>query len=761
MERQVIYRDRQELLTVDLNNVQAFTSDSLAHMVMDAITNERMYVGFNATMHSATELDIAAGRLWDGQTGKVYAGGAQTQSLFSNLPVQDEKWVAVSLRGQEEELDLQPRDFLINIESAQTEPSMVAMERARTVATHITAGLESPGPQKPEIPTGNTLVAYVRLSTDGIQEIVANENGRLMQLFEVWQGSLANARWITSMTPRLMTLFSDLAALASRLDNIASTGLITQLAADVALLRDKVQLPDNTTAYDADNFLNSDASAPDGTGYYARVLEGVRFPYAGLTEQQLALFNPYETAVVQRASGMILPAYTPIKRLSTGSVRADGLQLSQYQYTERTFHEGVRTYVRTIYSPTETICTNGSHWKTGQYEVVQEVFEGPYTPPPKTSGKIVEDVSNQYFHWPWDQHRVTREQYWWKDWFSVPYTWVESVEHTISGSQVAQTFLVAQNGWLTHISLNFEKVAADGAVHMLLCETDHGLPDPERVLGRTTVEAANLAVGAVDFEFPDPLYLQAGARYAIILVTAGDHTVSLVEGTEYTQGTLFYSTDGDWFQGDLEKDLMMSTWFAQFANPRTVVELSSLSLSEGIAGLHTLAQITTPPATEYWMEYRADGQGDWKRVDQTNEAGLLGLPAMLNLRAVFVGSSDVMPAVGLAGSKLRAFRCGDTFKHISTMRELAAPSAQIQVILLLEGWDETKHACTASLRSGETVYAATAVTDEPVADGSIRRTATFEPNAPDGISEYQIVIEGTTSTALKCFHVAQRMDVAL
>ncbi|GAB7078444.1 hypothetical protein JCM14635_01170 [Megalodesulfovibrio paquesii] len=38
---------------------------------------------------------------------------------------------------------------------------------------------------------------------------------------------------------------------------------------------------------------------------------------------------------------------------------------------------------------------------------------------------------------------------------------------------------------------------------------------------------------------------------------------------------------------------------------------------------------------------------------------------------------------------------------------------------------------------------------------------TFTPNAPAGIASYKIQIEGTTTTPLSCFHVAQRMDVAL
>ncbi len=153
MEKLLIARDRQELQAADLTNIQVYTDDALAHMVMDAITNQRMFVGLGVTMKSATEINVAAGRLWDGTTGKRYAkDAAETLNLFSYLPVTDQRYLNIAVIGQEASTDQEPRDYLIDLTSGQTEPKSVYMTTARTVAIQITAGLESTSPQKPDAP---------------------------------------------------------------------------------------------------------------------------------------------------------------------------------------------------------------------------------------------------------------------------------------------------------------------------------------------------------------------------------------------------------------------------------------------------------------------------------------------------------------------------------------------------------------------------------------------------------------------------------
>ena len=754
MERQVIYRDRQEVQAADFLNTQQFTDESIQHLVLDAITAERMFVGLTVTKPSATEIEIAPGRLWVGDEGKVYRKDqAERISVFSHMPVQDKRWLTVSVIGQEQETEVQPRDFLIDLQSGQTEPSAVAMEMQRLAVSHLTAGLESTDPQQPEPPTGYTVVAKVLLNTSGVESIELAENKRLMRLFEVWQQVKSNTDWITLTDPKIISLISDLARLAKLVKGMAYMDMLTELARDVGLLKDLANLPDNYVSYGADNFLDKEESDHEDTEYYARVEEGIRFPWAGLTQQQPALFNPYATEV-ENFDGLILPAHSDVVRLSLLKNYSGSLAIGQYQYQTQEMRVGTRTRSRVRYGPTREVCTNAENWRNGANSAVGEVFNGPDGP------YKVQDRWGEH-----GGHAWMRVQKYWVDTWSETYTYWVTVDHAIQGSQIAQTFLNGQNGWLKAIDLYFEKVAADGIVYLHLCETDLGLPNPKRCLGSTSLTAGDLKKRptATKFEFEQPIYLEAGKRYAILVTTAGDHEVATVQGTEYTHGTLFHSTDGEYHQGDLTKDLMMRHWYAKFKNPRTTVELSTISLAEGIADLDLLAEAIVPESSELIIEYRKEGSGAWYALIPETADQLLGLPAMLHLRAVFVGSRDLMPGFYLPGSRLGAGRPATTFKHISTNRVLSQASENIDVILRLEAWDEAKHDCTVKLLSGGSTYTHASVSDVVIANAAIptiRRTINFTPAAGTGISEYQIQVEGTSSTALEIFHVAQRMDVA-
>jgi len=764
METLVKFRDRQEIQAIDLNNIGGFADVAMAHMVADAITTERMFVGLQVTQHSATEIDVAAGRLWDGVTGKRYAhDAAETISLFSYMPVADQKYLVVSVIGQEVDTYQEPRDFLVDLASGQTEPKSVYMTTSRIVAIQITAGLESSTPQKPDAPTSYLTVAHVLLGTSGIMEIEVADNKQLMRLFDVWQQTLSNLKWINEAAPKLASILSDLASLAALVRALqaanSSQGLVMQLAAEVALLRDKVGLPAVYTEYEADNFLVLDESATTDPEYHALVRMGVRFPWAGETEQQLALFNPYDENV-KNFSGLILPAHTEVARLSTTGY-AGALLLSQYQYQTLTVRECTRTRRRIEYSPTWAWCTNGgSYQQVTEAQVVEGVFEGVVP-----AGVSLGD-SRYRETWAHDTSMPGHEIYKYRDvWIHTwqeKYTVIDSETNAVNGSVNAQTFLNSQNGWLTKIGLQFTSKAAGGDVTLFVMDTINGLPNKDRTLGKATVSASNINIMPTEtvFQFTQPVYLQPGRRYALVLVTGGAHSVALVEGTKYSQGTLFYSTDGEYFQGDFTKDLMMTLYYANFLNPRTVVDLSPVSLADGIAVFSILSEIIQPEATSLVLEYQPSGTGEWFAIDGGTTDALLGLPAMCRLRAVFNGSQDVMPCLGLDGSKLRATRPGLSFKHISTVRALGGASDDIKVILRLENWDGTKHNCTVKLKNGATIYTGT-VTDELMDDTTIRRTVAFTPNAGVGISTYQIIIEGSTSTALKCYHVAQRMDVAV
>lgn len=748
MERQVIYRDRQELQAADLNNSQTFTDEALQHLIKDAITAERQLVGLALSAASATELQVSPGRLWVGDVGKVYRlDQALALSLFGHLPLTDSRYLAVGVTGQEVETDAQPRDYLIDLQTGQTEPRVVTMERLRQVVVFLTPGQESPEPQKPVPPTGQTLLGYVLLNTAGIVSVEQNVAATMVRLFTALQRLGLVEHWQAFAQPKIATLASDLSLLAQTIAQFGRdriTQRLNELAADMARVKEKETLPTAYASYDIDRFVDTSDSETGHVEYAARIEEGLSFPWAGETYGQLALLNPFNTDVhpALRDQGYLIPAYAEAKRLELGPATGE-LSISQYQYQTFTLKTGSAPVTLIQYGPTRWI--PAKHLANGRWKRYWEKTWG--TPPPELGYDLLQTKGKQVLiRYTWTWH------------LDVPYQYLDTVTTQISGSQIAQTYLNSQHGWLTKVGLPFTARDTNGAVYLSVCETRRGVPDLDRVLATASVTAANLLASpaATVFAFARPLFLEAGKRYAFVLTTAGNHKVGTVAGTAYTQGAIYYSMDGEYHQGDYTKDLAMTLWFASFANPRVTVEMEPASLSGGIADLALQAKITAPDTTQLLVEYQFQGQ--WYPVDADTGPTLLGLPAMLPIRLTFIGSTDLMPSIDLVGSTLWARRPATSFLHRALARTLAAPTSQVQVQVLLRDFDAGHHTLAPKLIVGGNELTATSTSDATEEEG-VRRTAVFDI-AP-AASSYQVKLIGTTDSALVPFHLAERIDIAI
>lgn len=746
MERKVIYRDRQEMTAADLNNVETFVDEGLQHIVSDAISGERHIVGLEVTQHSATEIEVALGRLWDGSQGKVFRKDmAEVISVFSYLPLQDKKILSVSILGQEAETDIQPRDFLIDVQTEQTEPRSVAMESVRNIVITLTAGAESSDPQPPAVPTGYTELAQVVLNSSGIESITLNVTAKLPNLHLVNQRLIVVENWKAVAEPQLATLASDLAALAKKLAGMGGLGLINELAADVGRLKELANLPDSYVGYGQDYFLDTDESNVEDENYYARVEEGIRFPWAGQDQSQPALYNPLETKVAQY-TGFMLPKFAEEIRLATSGYSGP-LAISSYQYQTFTLKKGNMAITRRRYGPTRSICTNVRAYGNDPEAYVKSIY-----------GDNVEVVDYRTFMGFLTRIRF---RYYWEDTANVAYQYWAPTEEQISGSLLSQTIMNSQNGWLSSLGFYFPTVAATGDVHLAICETKDGEPDLSKTLISTTVSQADLKTYPEETKIvlPRPVFLEAGKRYAFAFITPGAHEIATVSGHAYTQGTLFYSMDGLFFQGDFTKDLLMNLYYAKFTETYVTVQMEPASLSGGIADIDLELNAVIPDNTQLAIEYQREGV--WYSLEPDTYDQLLNLPAMCALRMSFIGSTTLMPAVDVVGSHLTVSRPATTFKHISTTRTLASATDSVTVQALLEDFDSEHHTCTIKLITdpdgSPTVVSPDAVEDKTDPDG-IRRVATF--SSISGVTEYQVQIEGTTDTALVPFLVAERVDIA-
>ncbi|MBV7542853.1 hypothetical protein [Acidovorax sp. sic0104] len=747
-EKQVIYRDRQELQAADLNNSQTWADEALRHVVNDAITGERQFTGMTVSARSATELEVAAGRLYDGPSGKVFAlDPAQVHSVFAMLPLQDQKWVAVSVFGAEEDTDIQPRDFLIDLQTREVEPEAVAMQRRRVATVHIAQGLESPTPERPEPPTGYTLIAHVRLSPTGVQEVVLADSRRLPNLQRVDARLRVAEGWMLAAEPRIAHIMSDIAGLGSEVAKRASIDHMVTLALDMAKVKERMEIPDDYAFYGADHFLNDDESDTAHADYLADAYEGARPVIVATQTGVLSLLNPMDPEARISAGALLLPAYDEVTRLRM-ETRAGELAINQYQY--QTFNAVQKTISRerVRYGEQLTRCTNSAFWKSGVYDPITGIL--------RRDGEVWQ-VDPADMDKATIDHKFLRVTRLWIDTWEEPYWDIVSTEHVVQGSVLAQTVLMAQTGWLTSAEIFVTTADPAGGLTVMLTEAALGQPDVTKVLARATLAPGAVNAGWLKVPFTDPVLVESGKRYALVLVSGAGHRVGFCEGTEYTQGILMYAQDGAYFTQAAERDLMLRLNFARFNSPRAVVQMQPLQLAGGIQELDMLYDAAVPAGCRLVWEYQTGGQ--WRPIT-TEASPQFGGAALVPLRAVFIGTQDLMPAVRPGTAQVTVSRRGNAFVHVSTSRVLGTPSKTIRVRLLLEDFNAAQgHTVDCRLIVAGALVVATSHRDEVVDGRSFWREFRWTLAANTG--SYRIRIDGAGVTGANPWHVAERYDLAL
>lgn len=762
MESTVIFRDRQELQSADLNNMQDFTRASLDHIVKDALEGGNAYTGFTASKTAVSEVTLSAGRLYS--SGQVYGRDESVViDLFNSLPLVTKKRVAIVAYGQAVDTDVQPRDFLIDAQLGTTEPQSIAMENFRRAELSAVAGTESPDPAYPPTDANVTVICYALLDTSGIVSIEQWTATQLPNLRLVANRTTALEIWRGQISGQVDTLRTDLAALADRAKGFALKSDVADVVKQLETLRRKVYEPSAYVYYGTNHFLDLIGSQTAHASYDADVNEGIRFPNAAEQTTQLSLLNPANPYVTV-SDGFVLPKYTHSVRMNLAGYNGE-TRIAQYTFETTQVVQLARARQRVRYGNVRTVCTNSTFWNNGNYDPVTHVFRRNND----TNWLVVAGSGSRRN--AANDHGIVRLRRLWVDTYQEPY-W-ENVKTTsnLNGQQVAQTFLNSQDGWLSQIGLYFSRKAATGDVRVLVCETAYGMPDLERVISSTTIAPSAIAVGAtagnaalpalVETKVPIiPTFLKAGRRYAIVLVTTGDHYVAMTNTDNgVVQGTFFVSTDGAFFAGNLVSDMKMALYYAKFSAPRVIVELTPLQLAGGILDIDILNEAVTPPACR--VDYEVQVAGAWVALDAApGGPNLASLPAILPLRAVLTGTTDLMPGVGLTVSQAVVRRTKSSFTWIGEKRTLGSPTTSVKIVVDLEDYVEAKHDCTVSLLTGTTLSgteAADVVEDQTQPDGTIRRTVVFNMTTQ---SAYAVKIVGSTTSADETYHVAEMVEFA-
>jgi hypothetical protein len=187
--------------------------------------------------------------------------------------------------------------------------------------------------------------------------------------------------------------------------------------------------------------------------------------------------------------------------------------------------------------------------------------------------------------------------------------------------------------------------------------------------------------------------------------------------------------------------------------------MEPLSLSGGIASVDVLAEHIIPPATD--LSYAVMVNNNWVAFagDPDNPKPLGAANNLLRFKAIFTGTTDVMPGVSLQNSQVKLVGPQtNNYYHISTnIPRGAGTTAGVKIMANVTGFT-AHHSLTCAIRYNGTTHmvpnGTQPVTQTLMADGV---TTQFVFNfAQTAITAYQIEFTGTTDGTGDNFVVSQR-----
>ena len=350
---------------------------------------------------------------------------------------------------------------------------------------------------------------------------------------------------------------------------------------------------------------------------------------------------------------------------------------------------------------------------TGQLDAVTLTLQ--FTTETWTAVKQIDTVQQSQGNPDYPRYGQTRLVSFWQDYVDIPYWSKVYTNYSHSGQTVCQTFVNAQDGWLSGVTVFTTKPAFYNPLncHIHHCD-DQGKPNINTTIRRVTLDAAAIqasyafpvqagdmygveiepSVGTIlvfrrhhripvniypiRINFP-PVFLKAGQRVAIHLNSTYDHSFSCTshgEAYQVHQGHFWYSDGSDlkcWLSSP--KSLRFLTHYATWGqwgsqqSPggqlRYEVQLQPLQLAGGIAGVEVLAETIEPAATN--ISYEVQLAGVWVPFAAgANAPSFAGNPALLPFRIVYTGTTDLMPGVSFTNNQVMMHGPrATTYHHIS------------------------------------------------------------------------------------------------
>jgi hypothetical protein len=335
----------------------------------------------------------------------------------------------------------------------------------------------------------------------------------------------------------------------------------------------------------------------------------------------------------------------------------------------------------------------------------------------------------------------------------VVYQQIGSLASTANGAILAQTFLSPKDGILVEVEVKITDLGNAGDLKCMICSTTpSGEPFLFETFAQTTVAYADLETGWLSIDV-EPIYLQKGVLYAIVLQSTGSHTMETAVGGKFSQGTLFTSTDGVYHRGSLEVDLGFRLYFAEFPNTNMAITMNPLDLTGGIGGCSFRWFEVVPSGCARVIEGLIDNV--WTDLASDSEDYPFdNLPAQVLMQMKLTGTKDLMPLTWYDVSRQTTFRSRTDFVGVSNLMTAAGACTSAKVTVTLNRFVEADHDCIIKLmKADNTIITAAGVTDIATENPDvIQRVATFTFSS---LTQFRWRIEGATNSALSTFGVQE------
>lgn len=755
MEKQVLFRDRQELQAGDLNDIQTFTRATFDDLIKDAVTDKARYTGFTTSQASATEIAIATGRLYD--QGRLYLREEITQKDFlADLPVANQRWISVVAFGETIETQVEPRDFLIDLDAGTTEPQAVPMQESRRAQLDFVVGSAAISPVKPAVPAGTTRIADVLLDPTQILRIEQAQETRLPSVRGNAQAIGALDVFRQRATSRVDSLANTLTEIAQKTRNKADLDMVTGLRRDLAQLRREAGLPAGVTAWAFDDFRDDSRSDPAHPDYDAEVDEVLTFPAGGTATFALQLFDPNDPNAHVTPDNWLFPAFgnQPVMAVDSGFNGEVALSSFTIETTETRRIQTYKTVTRTGRRPKKIRLLNYNQFQ-GRDKVFLETTDIQH-------GEAVYDKWGDRLDL---KRQIIYETYTYSERVPTTRTVTDTVQEIINGATLAQTFVAPRNAWITRLGLRFTELDSSGDVRVLITHAPDGKPNQDTVLSTTTIPFEDLKSGRqetlVDLS---PAFLDSGERYAVWLITSAGHKIATSDDVDQFDGLLMHKADGRWQEQTSTAAAMVTFYAPRFPRPRQEIRLNEVSLTGGISDIEIATEQDVRGGTHLLYEARINGL--WQKLSSLSEL-VSQSPDLIPLRAVFVGSRNMMPALQLGPDRVVVTATANSFTHVSSPRQLPAASADITVEVIAGLWQDSEHSLSCELIDNTNAATLTAAS-HTVADlldelpGNLTRVRhVFRFTPATATADYNIKLLGTTTATAQPFNVLERLDYAL